>query len=72
MNSNTNNVNKIFEDLEKFLDFCRDFGYKYDESNLYNMRSFVYQQYSKYAAGKSAKNMWAEDARKYEQSLADI
>lgn len=62
-------VNKIFEDLEGFLEFCRDYGYKYDENNLYNMRNYAYQQYSKFAAGKQAKNMWAEDARKYEESF---
>ena len=34
-------VHQIFEDLEKYKDFCVDFGYKYDEATLYDMRSYV-------------------------------
>lgn len=62
-------VKKIFEDLEKFRDFCVDHGYRYDESALYNMRSYAFQQFMKYVSGKHAKNMWIEDAKKYEASL---
>jgi hypothetical protein len=62
----TEQLNKIFQDLENYLEFCRDYGYKYDESTLYNMRSYVFQQYMKHAGGKSAKNIWLEDAKKFE------
>jgi len=58
-------VNQIFDDLEKFKEFCVDFGYKFDESHLYNMRSYSYQQYSKFLARKNFKNQWAEDQRKF-------
>ena len=51
-------VNQIFEDLEKYLAFCQDYGYKFDESTLYDMRSFAYRQYQKHAANKPAKNNW--------------
>ena len=54
-------VQQIFEDLEKYLEFCQDFGYKFDESTLYDMRSFAYRQHQKQLAGKSAKDNW-EDA----------
>jgi hypothetical protein len=54
-------VTQIFEDLEDFLEFCRDFGYKYDESELYSNRSFAYRQYQKCLAGKQPKNMWEID-----------
>ena len=53
-------VNQIFEDLEKYLEFCQDFGYKFDEADLYNQRSYVYRQYSKFATGKPAKDQWQE------------
>lgn len=53
-------VRQIFEDLEKYLEFCQDFGYKFDESTLYDMRSFAYRQYQKHQAGKPAKDMWQE------------
>ena len=53
-------VRQIFEDLEKYLEFCQDFGYKFDEAEMYNMRSYVYRQYNKFATGKGAKDQWAE------------
>lgn len=53
-------VQQIFEDLEKYLSFCVDYGYKYDENDLYNQRSYVYRQYTKFATGKQAKNQWDE------------
>ena len=65
----SNQVNKIFEDLEKFRDFCVEYGYRYDESALYNMRNYAFQQFMKFSGGKQAKNMWVEDAKKYETAL---
>jgi hypothetical protein len=56
-------VAQIFEDLENYLTFCRDFGYKFDESTLYDMRSFAFRQHQKQLGGKWAKDQWAEDAR---------
>lgn len=53
-------VRQIFEDLEKYLEFCQDFGYKFDESTLYDMRSFAYRQHQKNLAGKPAKDSWQE------------
>lgn len=53
-------VRQIFDDLEKYLEFCQDFGYKFDESTLYDMRSFAYRQHQKNLAGKPAKDMWQE------------
>lgn len=55
-------VTQLFEDLEKYLEFCVDFGYKYDESELYSQRSYVYRQYTKHATGKWAKDQWQENA----------
>jgi hypothetical protein len=40
-----------------------DFGYKYNESELYDQRSYVYRQYTKFATGKFAKDQWQENAR---------
>jgi phenolic acid decarboxylase len=56
-------INQIFEDLEKYLEFCQDYGYKFDETSLYDMRSFAYRQHQKQLAGKWAKDQWAEDTR---------
>jgi hypothetical protein len=56
-------VQQIFEDLENYLDFCRDFGYKFDQADLYSQKSFAYRQFTKFVAGKPAKDMWAVDAK---------
>ena len=53
-------VRQIFEDLEKYLAFCQDYGYKYDEATLYDMRNFVYRQHTKQLSGKWAKDSWAD------------
>ncbi len=57
-----NRINQIFDDLEKYLDFCKRFGYKFDEATLYDNRSFAFRQFGKYMVGKDAKDMWAFDA----------
>ena len=56
-------VTAIFNDLEKYLDFCKEYGYKYDEAELYSNRSNVYRQYTKLVSGKQARNNWVEDAK---------
>ena len=58
-------VTEIFEDLEAFQEFCQDYGYRYNEGDLYNFKTYAWQQFSKYAAGKYAKNMWDEDTRRF-------
>jgi hypothetical protein len=54
----------VQDDLNKFLDFCVDFGYRFNEGDLYNFKSYAWQQYNKFVQGKNAKNMWVEDARR--------
>jgi hypothetical protein len=56
-------VNNIFDDLESYLNFCRDYGYKFDESELYSNRSYIYRQYTKFLQGKQVKNMWEIDGK---------
>ena len=55
---------QILEDLEKFLEFCRSYGYRYNEGDLYNFKSYAYQQYHKFTQGKNVKDMWLEDGQK--------
>ena len=57
-------VNQIFDDLERFREFCVDYGYRFDENALYNMKNYSFQQYSKFVSGKNCKDQWAEDLRK--------
>jgi hypothetical protein len=57
-------VTAVFEDLEQFLQFCKDFGYKFNEGDLYNWKSYAYQQFNKHLQGKFAKDMWSIDSRR--------
>lgn len=56
-------VNQIFDDLENYLDFCKTYGYRYDEADLYSSRSYVFRQYTKFLQGKPVKDQWEIDAK---------
>ena len=53
---------QVWEDLERYLDFCRDYGYRFNEADLYNNKKYPYQQFRKFVAGKNAKDMWSIDS----------
>ena len=55
---------QVWEDLDRFREFCQDHGYRWNEADLYNFKSYAFQQFNKFAQGKSAKNMWDEDSRR--------
>ena len=55
----------IMDDLDLYRDFCVDYGYRFREEDLYNFKSYAWQQYNKYSQGKNAKNMWLEDSRRF-------
>lgn len=57
-------VHQIFDDLEKYLDFCVEYGYPFNEAHLYDMKQFAYRQHTKQLAGKQPKNNWIEDHRR--------
>ena len=42
VNKSNNLVNQIFDDLEGYRNFCRLYGYKFDEADLYKDRVFSY------------------------------
>ena len=54
---------KIFQDLEEYLVFCKQYGYFYDERDLYSSRSYEYRQYQKCCQEKHVRNMWEQDSR---------
>lgn len=61
----TNNVvRKVFEDLDSYRDFCREFGYVFDEKHLYNPLK-AWGQYEKYKRGTRITNNWKEDRRAF-------
>ena len=57
-------VAEIFNDLEAYLEFCHEYGYRYRESDVYNFKSYAWQQFNKWHQGKNARNMWHEDTRR--------
>jgi len=59
----------IQDDLDLYRDFCVEYGYRFREEDLYNFKSYAWQQYNKYSQGKNAKNMWLEDARRLGRPL---
>jgi hypothetical protein len=63
VNKSNNVVNQIFDDLEGYRNFCRLYGYKFDEADLYKDRVFSYRQYIKYLQGKPFKDMWELDSK---------
>lgn len=58
---NNPSIVKIFQDLESYLGFCRSYGYKFNEADLYNKKSFAFQQFGKFLQRKNPKNMWNYD-----------
>ena len=70
-NNNTKNslsrVTQIFIDLDKYRDFCRDNGYRFNEADLYNQKSYIYRQYQKFITGKPVKNQWEVDLTRFKE-----
>lgn len=58
-----NRVHAIFDDLERYRDFCVEYGYRFNEDELYSTKSYVYRQYTKLLQGKPIKNMWDIDMK---------
>ena len=58
-----NRVHAIFNDLDKYRDFCVEYGFKFDESELYSTKSYVYRQFTKHLSGKNVKSMWDIDTK---------
>ena len=68
--TNTATINRIFDDLDSYRNFCRDYGYRYDEAELYNQRSHVFRQFQRFQSGKPVKNQWEVDYTAYKEQEA--
>jgi hypothetical protein len=55
-------VEQIFEDLEVYNQFCRDYGYPYDERDLYHERG-PYGEYLKMVRGREPWDQWRTPKR---------
>lgn len=60
-NTTKNHINQIFNDLDKYRNFCREHGYRFNEADLYNQKNYIYRQFQKFITGKPVKNQWEID-----------
>ena len=58
---NNPRVTQVFDDLDAYRDFCRSYGYRFNEADLYNMQSYPFQQFNKKRNGKNFKDQWGVD-----------
>lgn len=63
-------VKQIFEDLDNYRNFCRNFGYRFNEADLYNTKNYIFRQFQKFVAGKPVKNQWEIDYTKWKEQEA--
>lgn len=51
-------VTKIFDDLDKYREFCVDFGYPFNEATIGDMTNYVFRQHVKQLTGKEPRYNW--------------
>jgi hypothetical protein len=51
---------RVFDDLDKYRNFCKEYGYRFDEADLYSNRSYMWRQYTKLLSGKEVKDQWEQ------------
>lgn len=54
-------VAQIFDDLDNLRKFCVEFGYRFNEKDLYDKKSYIFKQFLNFQAGKKVKNQWDID-----------
>jgi hypothetical protein len=63
-------INRVFDDLDAYREFCVDYGYVFDEKDLYR-RNTPYGQYERARRGDYTKNNWEVDSRELSSSTRD-
>jgi len=54
-------INRVFDDLDSYRDFCRDYGFVFNEADLYK-RNSPYAQYERLRRNDAVRNNWEMDA----------
>jgi hypothetical protein len=57
------NVNRVFNDLENFKVFCVEYGFVFNEADLYKRNAHAYLQYERARRGEKIPNNWDIDER---------
>lgn len=60
-------VKRVFDDLDLYRTFCVEQGRRFNESDLYNERSRIYQEFVSAQAGKTVRNHWLEDQKRHDR-----
>lgn len=63
------NVNRVFNDLENFKSFCVEYGYSFNEADLYKRNTHAYSQYERVRRGEKIPNNWEVDDRLFIEKL---
>jgi hypothetical protein len=50
------NVNRVFNDLDAFRNFCREYGFVFNEANLYRRNSEAYYAFERKRKGEYFKD----------------
>jgi hypothetical protein len=60
INTRYPDINRIFDELDAYLEFCKEFGFVYNEKDLWNYKS-PYGLFDRYRKGHRINNNWEED-----------
>ena len=56
-------ITKVFNDLDDYLRFCKEFGWAYDEADLYREDAPGYAEYLRFKSGTRIPKNWMRDAK---------
>lgn len=56
-------VEQVFNDLDSYKRFCIQFGWPYNEADLYNTDKRSYQSFVDFKEGKRVPNNWVKDQK---------
>jgi hypothetical protein len=57
------NVKRVFNDLENFKAFCVEYGFVFNEADLYKRSAHAYSQFERVRRGEKIPNNWDIDER---------
>ena len=57
-------VNRTFDDLDAYKAFCVEYGFRFDEADLYK-RNTPYGQLERLRRGDPVRNNWQTDAEQF-------
>lgn len=59
----TKEILRVFDDLDDFLRFCKEFGWPYREEDLYRLDAPAYAEYARFKSGTRIPKNWMRDAK---------